>query len=397
MVDVTEIFVHWYAGRPKAEVARSLGVDVKTVRKYVAAAEAAGLAPGGPAVGEQEWRARAREWFPELAGISSGRTSWPEIARHHDRIGELLGVVPASVIWQRLRDEEGLTVSVASLRRYVRAQFPEHARAGEVEVWRPPLPPGAEAQVDYGYLGTWLDPRSGRRRRVWAFSMVLRYSRYLFVRPVIRMDQRAWTESHVQAFGFFGGVPARVVSEYVPRNIFRNEDFENAAEKRPRRLAPGDHRRQVLAEGQVDIAVAAVHRGEDQRVRHPAALGLRIIQQAHPPEISLAFGSWLAVGHPHRRRPAVPAMPEHLQRVPMQRPLRHHHALPGQQLPGLNHGHALIEQTLQPGLMRSQQRPAIPVPVSATRPDPLSHPAEQLIAELSLTPRPVQAAPASRL
>src|SRR5258707_2929959 len=49
MVDVAEILEHWYAGRPKAEVARSLGVDVKTVRKYVAAAEAAGLAAGARA------------------------------------------------------------------------------------------------------------------------------------------------------------------------------------------------------------------------------------------------------------------------------------------------------------------------------------------------------------
>src|SRR6201982_4060488 len=48
MVDVTEILQHWYAGRPKVEVARSLGVDAKTVRRYVAPAEAAGMAPGGP-------------------------------------------------------------------------------------------------------------------------------------------------------------------------------------------------------------------------------------------------------------------------------------------------------------------------------------------------------------
>ena len=46
MVDVTEILQHWYAGRPKVEVARSLGVDAKTVRRYVAPAEAAGMAPG---------------------------------------------------------------------------------------------------------------------------------------------------------------------------------------------------------------------------------------------------------------------------------------------------------------------------------------------------------------
>jgi predicted transcriptional regulator len=46
MVDVAEIYEHWYAGRAKVAVARSLGVDPQTVRKYTAAAEAAGLAPG---------------------------------------------------------------------------------------------------------------------------------------------------------------------------------------------------------------------------------------------------------------------------------------------------------------------------------------------------------------
>ena len=84
-----------------------------------------------------------------------------------------MGVVPASVIHQRLVDEEGLEASVASLRRYLRAHFAEEVRRGEVVVWRPPVDPGDEAQVDYGYLGTWFDPASGRRRRVWAFSMVL--------------------------------------------------------------------------------------------------------------------------------------------------------------------------------------------------------------------------------
>src|SRR5712691_4254306 len=68
MVDVAEILEHWYAGRAKVEVARSLGVDAKTVRRYVAAAEAAGMAPGGPPVSEEQWRALARDWFPQLAG-----------------------------------------------------------------------------------------------------------------------------------------------------------------------------------------------------------------------------------------------------------------------------------------------------------------------------------------
>src|SRR5215510_14399254 len=138
MVDVTEILQHWYAGRPKVEVARSLGVDVKTVRRYVAAAEAAGMVPGGPPVREEQWRVLARGWFPQVAGTGVRQVSWREIAVHHDRIAELLGVVPVSVIHQRLADEQGLEASVASVRRYVRAHFPAGARAEEVRMARPP-------------------------------------------------------------------------------------------------------------------------------------------------------------------------------------------------------------------------------------------------------------------
>ena len=93
MVDVTEILQHWYAGRPKVEVARSLGVDAKTVRRYVAAAEAAGMAPGGPPVTEEQWRALARQWFPQLAGTGIRQVSWREIAVHHDRINAWVNAV----------------------------------------------------------------------------------------------------------------------------------------------------------------------------------------------------------------------------------------------------------------------------------------------------------------
>jgi len=43
--------------------------------------------------------------------------SWPEIARYHDVISSQLGAVTVATIHQRLRDEQGLTASLASLRR----------------------------------------------------------------------------------------------------------------------------------------------------------------------------------------------------------------------------------------------------------------------------------------
>jgi len=67
VIDIVEILVHWHAGRSKNEIAASLGVDRKTIRKYVAPAEVAGLVPGGPAPAEADWTGRVRGWFPELA------------------------------------------------------------------------------------------------------------------------------------------------------------------------------------------------------------------------------------------------------------------------------------------------------------------------------------------
>lgn len=226
VIDVTEILMHWYAGRPKVEVARSLGVDPKTVRRYVAAAEGAGVVPGGPPLSEEAWRSRVREWFPALTDTSLRQPSWGAIAAFHDTIESLIGVVPVSVIYQRLRDEAGLEASVASVRRYVRAHFAEAARQGALVVWRPPVDPGAEAQVDYGYLGAWFDPVAGRRRRVWGFSMVLSHSRHLFVRPVVVMDQAAWVAAHVAAFSFFGGCVARVVLDNLRAGVVRPDIYD---------------------------------------------------------------------------------------------------------------------------------------------------------------------------
>jgi len=77
VIDICEIFTHWHAGRSKNEIAGSLGLSRNTVRKYLAAAEAAGMAAGGPAVSQQEWAELAREWFPELADTRLRQVTWP--------------------------------------------------------------------------------------------------------------------------------------------------------------------------------------------------------------------------------------------------------------------------------------------------------------------------------
>jgi len=226
VVDVTEILIHWHAGRSQSEVATSLGVDRKTVKKYLAPAIAAGIVPGDQARSGETWAELVRAWWPGLVDARLRQTTWPQIEAHHEVIKSLLGVVTVATIWQRLRDEHGLEVSVASLRRYVRANLPEDTLRSRVTVLRDDLPPGQEAQIDYGYLGCWVDPLGGRRRRVWAFVMVLACSRHVFVRPVLRMDQAAWTQAHVEAFAFFGGVPARLVPDNLRTGVERSDLYD---------------------------------------------------------------------------------------------------------------------------------------------------------------------------
>lgn len=228
MVDVTEILIHWYAGRSLSEVSVSLGVDRKTIRKYLAPAIEAGMAPGGPVLSPADWARLVTGWFPGLVDTRLRQTTWPQIAAHHDYITDQLkaGVTQAT-IHQRLRDEHGLTASVASVKRYVAANLPEEVRRDRVVVLRDqPAEPGQEAQIDYGHLGQWVDPATGKRRRVWAFVMVLACSRHLFVRPVLTMDQRAWTEAHVAAFAFFGGVPARLVPDNLRTGVDKPDLYD---------------------------------------------------------------------------------------------------------------------------------------------------------------------------
>ena len=62
---------------------------------------------------------------------------------------------------------------MSSVKRYIEANLPEDGLRSKVTVLRDDPPPGQEAQIDYGYLGSWTDPIGGRRRRVWAFVDVL--------------------------------------------------------------------------------------------------------------------------------------------------------------------------------------------------------------------------------
>jgi len=226
VIDVVEVLQHWHAGRPKSVVASSLGIDPKTVRKYVAKATEAGLVPGGPVLSRAEWGELVRGWFPELVDAKARSLTFGVIDAQRERIGDMLATNTVTTVHQRLRDEHGLTVGISSFRRYVGSEFPDQSLRDRVTVLRPDVEAGEEAQIDYGHLGSWLDPATGRVRRVWAFVMVLACSRHMFVRPVLRLDSRSWVAAHVAAFEFFNGATRRLVPDNLATGVDRPDLYD---------------------------------------------------------------------------------------------------------------------------------------------------------------------------
>ena len=228
MADLVEMFRHWNAGRSQVQISQALGIDRKTIRKYLVPALAEGVHPDpGEPFDEELWRARIGRWFPELVDPTLRALSWPPIAAHHQWIAEQLKVpVTVATIAQRLRDDHHVEVSESTVRRYITTTFTEDRLEDRVTVPRGAVEPGSEAQIDYGRLGMWRDPDSGRRVAVWVFAMILSCSRVMFVQPVLRMDQTSWNASHVAAFEFFGGVPARLVCDNLKTGVTRPDLYD---------------------------------------------------------------------------------------------------------------------------------------------------------------------------
>jgi hypothetical protein len=144
VVDVIGMLQHWHLGRSLSEMSAHLDVDRKTLRKYIAPAAAAGIAPGGRAMSREEWAELVRSWFPEVADTRLRRVTWSAIGEHHDFIASQLEAgVRVHTIWHRLRHEQGLAVSVASLRRYVSANVPEGTGSTQA--------PGPDQTADSGH------------------------------------------------------------------------------------------------------------------------------------------------------------------------------------------------------------------------------------------------------
>ena len=215
-VEIREIMRRWQEGLSQRRIATGTGLSRVTVRRYVEAAEAAGLTRDGPEPSEEQLAAlatlslsgpRQAEAPSEalLAPWAEQVERWLETDRLQlTRIQELLA-------------GRGCEVSYTSLRRFVRRRGWRQRQPSTVRM--DDGPPGEVAEMDFGRLGLVPDPERGRRRNTWALVVVWRYSRHCFVWPTTSQRLDAVIEGLEAAWAFFGGVPRYLVVDNFPAAV----------------------------------------------------------------------------------------------------------------------------------------------------------------------------------
>lgn len=115
------------------------------------------------------------------------------------------GVWNARVLLGELR-EQNYTGGYTILKDWL---HPQRSAARSVAVRRFETPPGKQAQVDWGHLGT-LD-WEGQERELWAFTFTMGYSQRLMAE--VALDQKIGTllRIHEEAFRQMGGVPEEIL------------------------------------------------------------------------------------------------------------------------------------------------------------------------------------------
>lgn len=222
-MDIREVLRRWQAGDSRRQIAAATGLSRDTVAKYIKLAEKEGLKSASQAddrlvaalQGQRQPRGRKRGPNED---VLSKHEEQLQLWVCHDhmqltRVHELL--------LQQLR----VKVSYHALYRYVLAKQWLPGHRGTVRM--ADSKPGEVLEVDFGYLGRFLDPDTERLRKAWAFCMVLPFSRHMFVFLTFRQDIPAAIAAFEAAWAFFGGgVVRRVVLDNFAAAVDKADNYE---------------------------------------------------------------------------------------------------------------------------------------------------------------------------
>jgi transposase len=209
------------SGRGAREVARLLGMSPNTERIYRNALAEASLLAGDPDQLPEldELRRAVVAQLPVKAApqqVSTLQDLVPEIERMAG-----LGAFPKAIFDALRLKHPGFEGKLSAVKRVWRAWRKKRGVRAEDVAIPVETAPGQVAQVDFGYVGTLVDPATGKARRAWVFTCVLGFSRHMFAKIVFDQRAETWIQLHVEAFAWFGGVPETVVPDNLKAAVLR--------------------------------------------------------------------------------------------------------------------------------------------------------------------------------
>ncbi|MGA9872923.1 MAG: IS21 family transposase [Rhodococcus sp. (in: high G+C Gram-positive bacteria)] len=198
------------------KIAEHAGVDRKTVRRYVEAAQAGGLkrTDTAAAVNDDLIAAVVDAVRPDRP--HGHGAAWEQLVPHQEQItkwvagdGEQkpLTITKIEVLLAR----QGCVVPYRTLHRFATERCGFGRKNLTVRVVDGD--PGIECQVDFGYLGMLTDPEDGRARKVHALIFTAVYSRHMFVWLTYSQTLVAVIAGCEAAWKFFGGVFAVLIPD----------------------------------------------------------------------------------------------------------------------------------------------------------------------------------------
>ena len=204
LLEVKEVLRLWVIGFGKKRIAIQLGFDVKTVRRYIAAAQAHGLVrERGPGALKDDLVAAVMAEVRPIMGRPHG-DGWARCEQNRALIEQLLRQDLRLTKVRKLLRRQSIQISYPTLHRFVVTELGFGRQSATVAV--ADCGPGQELQCDTGWM-TYLEPDlSGKRRRfrAWIFTSVL--SRHRFVYPVFQETTYTAIEACEAAWQFFQGI-----------------------------------------------------------------------------------------------------------------------------------------------------------------------------------------------
>jgi len=220
VVQVKEALRRWLNGDGERPIARGVGIDRKTARRYITAAVELGVVREG---GEEQLSEellgqvleRVRPHRPDGHG-----DAWRALLAEEDRIkawvDEDLTVVKIGVLLAR----RGVVVPHRTLARFAVERCGAGRRSITVRVEDPP--PGVELQVDFGRLGLISD---GERKRVCqALIFTACFSRHMFVWPTFSQTTEDVIAGFEAAWLYFAGVFPVVIPDNMGSIVVEAEN-----------------------------------------------------------------------------------------------------------------------------------------------------------------------------